>query len=161
MSIEVSRVSQMTVVETLSGPFLGTDNTVTTNGLNTSETLNASSTPPVTKYSAFAQALTAGAATIDLTSLPDSAGNAGAVTFNGLKVQGYIFKNPSTHDVTLTAGASNGYDLHGSGWSITIRPGEELQWRGNDGAGDVGSGAKTIDLAGTGTDTLDVELIAG
>lgn len=164
MSITVSYNSQLTVVETLEGPYVSSsDSTVTTNGLNTTVERTASTTQPVTKYSAFLKALAAGAATIDLTSLPDAGGNAGAVTFNGLKLQFAKFINPSTNAnaITIAKGASDGHTGLGSSFSITLQPGSEFMWKGNDNSADVGSSDKTFDLSGTGTQALQVELVAG
>src|SRR5512143_2810359 len=93
MTLAVAYASQLTVVERLTGDYVGTDNTVTTNGLNTNEGWTASSTQPASKYSAGTKALSAGAGTIDLSALPDADGTAGAVDFTGLKVQAAKFRN--------------------------------------------------------------------
>ena len=164
MSITVSYNSQLTVVETLEGPYVSSsDSTVTTNGLNTTVERTASTTQPVTKYSAFLKALSGGTGTIDLTSLPDAGGNAGAVTFSGLKLQFVKFINPSTNAnaITIAKGASNGHTGLGSSFSITLQPGGEYLWKGNDNTTDVGGSDKTFDLSGTGSQSLQVELVAG
>lgn len=164
MSITVTYVSQATVVETLGGGYVSSaDATVTTNGLNTTAELTASTTPPATKYSAGQKALSSGSGTIDLTSLPDSDGVAARVDFTGLKVQLAKLRNPSTNanNITVTEGASNGYELHGNAFTMLLRPGEEVTWKGADGAPDVASGARTIDLSGTGSQVLEFEFVAG
>lgn len=164
MSIAVTRVIQLSVVETLEGEFIDPeDATVTINGLNTSESLSSSTTPPATKVSTGQLAMSAGAATLDLTSLPDTAGVAGAVDGTGLKVQSYIFRNPeaNANNITLTEGASNGYELHGNGWTVQLRPGELISCQFQDGAPDIASGAKDIDISGTGTQALDFEIVMG
>ena len=75
MSIAVTYNSQASIVETLEGEYISPgDPTVTTNGLNTTAGLTASTTPPVTKYSAFQKALSTGTGTIDLTSLTGANG---------------------------------------------------------------------------------------
>lgn len=163
MSISVTYVSQATVVETLEGEYLGDDNTVTTNGLNTSSTLTSSSTPPATAYSAGQQALSSGTATIDLTSLPDANGVAGQVTLTGLKLAVVKFRNLSSNAnaITIAVGASNGCTALGSAFSITLQPGEEFTYLGKDVAADVSSTVKTFDLTGTGAQVLEFEFVAG
>ena len=166
MSISVTYNSQATVVDTLGGGFIDSvDSTVTVNGMNATATLTASTTPPVTAYSAFSKTLSSGSGTIDLTSLPDNNGVAAAVTLNGLKPQVVKLRNKSTNAnaITVAKGASNGYTGFGSAFSLTLQPGDEFLWKGNDNSGvtDVGSGAKTLDLTGTGSQVLEVEIIAG
>lgn len=164
MSISVNYVSQLTVVETLEGAYVGSgDNTVTTNGLNTSATLTSSTTPPATKYSAGTKALVAGAGTIDLTSLPDANGVAGAVTLTGLKLASVKFRNKSTNanPMTIAKGAANGCTALGSAFSITLQVGEEVTYLGKDLAADISGTDKTFDVTGTGTQTLEFEFVAG
>lgn len=162
MTIEVGYNSQLTVTETLVGEFVDpANNTITTNLLNTTTTLTASTTPPVSKYSAGRATMTAGAATIDLTSLPDSNGVAGQVNFTGLKVNAYKFTNPGANDIVVTEGASNGYPLHGAAFLFRVRPGEEVTYLGADVGTDVAAADRTIDITGTGTQYLEFELIAG
>ena len=166
MSIEVNYSSLLTVVHTREGLYVHSgDATVTTNGLDKTVTLNSASTPPATKYSSGRLTLSSGAGTIDLTSLPNRNGVAGMVTFSGLKVSAYKLRNLSTNanDMTISVGASNGYELHVGNWHYLLRPGEEAVWKGVDASGqpDVGSGAKTIDVAGVGSEVLEFEFIAG
>lgn len=165
MSIQVGYNSQASIVETLEGEYVGSDSTVTTDGLNTTETLTAATDPPVTKYSAFQQALSGGAATIDLTSLPDSNGVAAMVTLTGLKPQVMKLRNLATNAnaITIAKGASNGYTGFGASFSLALQPGDEITWKGNDNSGvtDVGSGARTLDITGTGAQVLEVLIVAG
>lgn len=164
MSIAVTRVIQLSVVETLEGEFIDpADATITINQLNTSESLSSSTTPPATKVSTGQIALSGGAITLDLTSLPDSNGVAGAIDGTGLKVQSYIFRNPeaNANDITLTEGAANGYELHGNTWKIALRPGEIISCQLQDGAPDIAAGAKDIDITGTGSQALDFEIVMG
>jgi hypothetical protein len=99
-------------------------------------------------------ALTAGAATIDLTAIPGVQGN---VTFSGIKVVYAIFQNPGSNTITVSEGASNGYPI---GIHV-IHPGGYRVCYFKDGLGDVSGSDKTIDLAGTGTDTLNAIFVAG
>ena len=165
MSIAATYVSQVTIVETGEGVFLGTDNTITTNGMNRSEGLTGATAVPVTKYSSFQKALAAGVGTIDLTSLPDFNGAAGAVTFLGLKVQMIKVRSKSdnANPITITKGASNGYGFGAAGATFTIplEPDCEATIYLDDKAPDVAAGAKTFDLSGTGSQVLEVTLVAG
>lgn len=163
MSLAVAYVSMVTVVETKEGDFVGTDNTVTTSGLNSASDLNASSTPPATKYSAGTKTLSSGSATVDLTSLPDENGTAGAVTLTGLKLALVKLRNKSdnANAMTVAVGASNGCTSLGADFSITLQPGEEIAYKGMDLAADVDSTHKTFDVTGTGAQVLEFEFVAG
>lgn len=162
MSVEVRFVSQTTIVETSEGEFVSaSDNTITVDGMNTVENLDSTTTPPVTKHSAFALALSGGAATIDLTSLPDDDGVAAAVDFTGLKVQVAKFANPvGNAAMTITLGASNGHPLFTAD-GIVLQGGEEWTFKGYDAGTDVAAGDATWDVTGTGTEELNVLLVAG
>ena len=115
----------------------------------------------ITKGMAFKKALSAGAATIDLTSLIGTLGD--SESFSGLKVQGVLFYAPTSNadPITLTEGASNGYELMGDGWKATLKGGQSLLFRGFEKTPDVGGSAKTIDVSGTGTQEIYVVICAG
>ena len=164
MSISLAYAGKTTAIETLAGEFVDpSDATVTVNGTNTEQTLTASTTPPVTKQSSGTLALSAGAGTIDLTSLPDLNGVAAAVTFDGLKLATVRFVNPSTNAnvMTIAKGASNGHTGLGAAFSIAIQPGAEFQWMGFNNGADVAAGDKTFDVTGTGAQELQYHLTAG
>lgn len=157
----------MTVVETgvLAAGFPASQTrNITHSEFNQSQSLGASSTPAVTKIAFFDQALTAGAATIDLTAL---AHNAGVVDGSGLKVQGMLFVNPAGNSaVTITDGASNGYNLFGDASGQVTVPAHAtvdsfLLFFFPEGLQDIGGSDKTIDLAGTGTETFQIGLLLG
>ena len=128
---------------------------------NKSAVLNSASTPPVTKVAAFQQALTAGAATIDLTALLGT--NGATVDGTGLKVQAVKFSNPSTNAnlITVSVGAADGYELAGAAFSVALQPGQEIVLYGNDATPDIAAGDKDIDLAGTLAQVLDVIIVMG
>ena len=136
--------------------------TVTQAGFNTGQrTLKSDSSPPVTCGSLFQQVLTDGAATIDLAALDGL--NDKVVNGTGLRVQLLRIKAPSSNvnPITVAKGASNGYDGFGSAFSVTLQPGAEVTILANDAGSDIGAGNKTLDLTGTGSQTLDVEIIMG
>lgn len=136
------------------------DSVLTWDGINTLKTLNASSTPAVTKFVRFDQALTASSATIDLTSMTGT--NGASVDFTGLKVQVAKFKNQSGNAaMTIKFGAANPYNLLGASFTLILPDEGEITLYLPEGAPDVAGGAKDIDLAGTGSEILEVQLFAG
>ena len=161
MSVKLAYISQVTVQEsiTVSAPDVVAP-TVTHKTFNTTLNLSATSTPPVSKTASFAKALSAGAATIDLTNLT---GTVGTVDGTGTKVQSAKFLNPSTNAnaITVKAGASNAYLLGGTSWSFILSPGMEITVYGNNATPSIDATHKNIDLAGTGTQALNVVLVMG
>jgi len=164
MSVEVTLKSLATVVETpeTNMPAVSdADKTVTHDGFNTSKTLNASSTPAVHKVACFEQALTAGSATIDLTALTGT--NGATVDGTGQKVQVFKAKAPATNanPITIGEGAANGYELAGNAWKMILQPGQEFLFYGDGDTPAIGAAAKDIDLAGTGAQKLEIEIVTG
>lgn len=163
-TVTLTLESKVTVIKTYTGVFIsGQDNTVTTDGLNETLNLTASTTPPVTKSTSFRQAMTGGAATIDLTALSGDAADE-TTDLTGLKVQALKLRNKSTNanKITVSNGASNGYKLDGAtAWSIPLAPGQSVLFSLNDAADDVAPTTCTIDLAGTLAQELEVEIVAG
>ncbi len=163
MSISAAIAYQLTVTETLSPTFADTNTSnrkVVTNGLNISKTLNAGSTPPGTMLSAFQKTLVSGGGQIDLRTLP---GTTGTQDGNGLKLQACILYNPTTNanTITVAVGTSNGYTFAGAACSVTLSPGDTIALFRNDTAPDVDGTHKLLDIAGTGSQVLDVELVLG
>lgn len=164
MSVVVTHSVLVTTVETIETgiPAAAADNAKITHSLfnKTPVTLNASSTPPATKCAFFTQALTAGAATIDLTALPGT--NGATIDMTGLKVQVFrVIGNGNANPITLTEGAANGYELAGNAWKGAVNNAQELTFYGNDSTPDVSPTAKDIDLSGTGVQSVKVAVIAG
>ncbi len=133
--------------------------TVQHSGFDTEVTLNATSGSPISKFASGIIALSTGAVTIDLTNLTGYGG--ASVTLNALKVQVFKVKNNGAAAMTFAKGASNGYTGFGSAFSITIPPGGEQTFYGNNAAGAVGGGSKTIDVTGTGAQTFNLTVAAG
>lgn len=164
MSVAVTYGVQTTVAETLVANVpaaLAANAVVTHNQFNTSLSLTSSTTPPVTKHAAFNKALVAGTATIDLTALTGT--NGATVDLTGLKIQVFRVKATAANanPISLTEGAANGYALAGALWLVALKAGQEVTIYGNDSTPDVAAADKNIDLAGTGTQSLDIEIIAG
>lgn len=119
-------------------------------------------TIPVTKAYITTKAMSAGAATIDLTSLTDVSQT--AADFTGLKVQALLCHNPASNAaISITEGASNGHSISAasSSWKVVLPPGGWFIFYGADGGQDVGSSDKTWDISGTTTNALNIAVIAG
>jgi len=159
MGITVGYVQQVTVTRTAVGPGIGSNNTTEVNGYNSQVNLSASTSPAVTKDAAFNVTLTTGAATINLAAITDT--DLGTVDLTGLKIQVIKFKNAAAAAMTVAVGASNGHTGLGSAFSVTIPPGGEVTFHGNDGGADVASGNRTLDVTGTGSQVLGVQVVAG
>ena len=164
MSVALTLTSNITAVETLETnvPAASTANKkITHDQFNSVQSLTAATTPPVTKVAAFQQALTAGAATIDLENLTGT--NGATVVGTGLRAQAMKVRNPSTNanEITIAEGAANGYDGFGSGFSATLEPGAEATFFTNDGGTDISATNSDLDISGTSTQALDVEIVLG
>jgi hypothetical protein len=164
MSVSVAYQAKVAVTETLEANVPATptgSRSVVHSAWDSTKTLKNDSTPPATKVAAFEQALTGGAATIDLTAL--SGTNGAAVVGTGLRVQVLRVRAPATNGnpITIAKGASNGYDGLGASFSHTLVPGGEATFFLNDAGGDIGAGNKTLDLVGTGSQVLQVEAVLG
>lgn len=124
---------------------------VTHDQWNVSGTLNANSTPPVTKTANWLTTLTAGSATIDLTAMLGTNG----VTVDGtdLKPQIVRVRNLGSNALVIEPGDSNGYALLGAAFKISIPAGGTFQVFLNDGTADIASNAKTLKLTGSGSQT--------
>jgi hypothetical protein len=153
MSITVTTRSEITVTQTLSlGP--GATDRFTDSGANTTQLkLGATSTPPVSQKSHFAQSLSGGAATIDLLALQDL--NATIAT-TGLRVQAVKVQNPNPDPLLVTPASSNGYGL-----TFTVPPQGEVLITSANLLPVVGSGAHLLTLAGTGTEASNWMIILG
>jgi hypothetical protein len=157
---------QATVTETFTGEYVSSgDNTITINGLNETGTLNASSSVPATKVASGQLTMTAGAATLDLTALVNTASAGQTVTHTGLKPQIMILRNLSTNanNMTVGKGASNGWSpvAAGTTWSLPLAPAQSHMFLLKDLAIDVAAGAKDIDVAGTGSQILEWTIVSG
>lgn len=161
-AISSTLVSSLTITETPA--VFGGSGSLTIAPMNETQALSASTTPAVTAAASFQQALSGGAATIDLTSLPGLE-TTDTVSFNTLKVQQMKLQNPSTNANKIVAsnGATNPYRLDGAttAWIITLAPGQSVLLNLANAGDTVGSSHKTIDLAGTGSQALNVEMTAG
>lgn len=162
MSVRVNYNSSLTIRETLETNVpAASDAEILHNGYDTNAPLNSTSTPTATKCAVFAKALSAGAATIDLTALTGT--NGVTIDGTGLEVVAAKFQNPSTNanNIQICFGASNAYLLGtNAAWKITLCPGDEYLGKFHNNPA-IDATHKNIDLAGTGSQTLNVEIVLG
>jgi hypothetical protein len=160
MSVTAKYKARVDVTEILPDAGLG-DATVLHNNYSTERTISASTTPPATMVASFVEALIGGAGGIDMTALVGT--NGAAVDLTGLKVQMIKINAPAANTgvITIVPGVANGLDLFGASSSIGLLPGQELCFYFNDAAEDISPTVAELDLAGTGTETLEVVVVAG
>lgn len=130
--------------------------------LSASRTLNATSTPPGTKVVSGEIAMTAGAATLDLRAIAGA--NGASQDLNGLKVQEIILESKAgnANPITIVGGAANGYLVFGTAGKVTLAAaGDAAHLLFNDSLPDVDATHKTLDISGTGTQTLQYIIVAG
>ena len=110
-------------------------------------------------------ALVGGAKTLDLSAL-DATGEiagGGSQDWNGKKIVLMILKNPvGNSNITIGEGAANGFEFTtGDNWTITLEPGEILfRYTRSQGPTIVTNTNDEIDISGTGTESLQVLLVA-
>ncbi len=155
----------ITATLTATGTYVSSaDNTITLNGLNDSATYTASTSVPVTKATAFQVTMGGGTGSINLAALPGLTADE-VIDATGLKLQMMKLRSLSTNAnaITVAKGASTGYGLPvaGTTWTVTISPGQSITFFGNDSAPDVASGARVIDITGTGSQVLECEIVCG
>lgn len=158
MALSTQIQLKVTTTETLTGDDLIANSQLIHSGYDTDTTLTGSTTPDVTKAAYQTVALSGGAATVDLTSLLL---NGQAVTLDGLQPRAFHFKNTGAADMTIAKGASNGFTGLGASFSVTLKTGQEVAFYLSTNATAVSSTVKTLDLSGTGTDTLQLSVVAG
>lgn len=142
--------------------FLNTAlDTIRGDGLDSEVTLNSGSTPDVDDGAMLRVAMTAGAASINLAAIVDALTG---LTKNatGKKVRGIkIMTTGNAAVITIAKGASNGYTGFGAAFSVTLPTNSEMVVLFGADITTVASGDRTLDLAGTGTDGIDIGLVWG
>ena len=162
MAVSISPTITFTANETLDiGVDAAPSPSVVHSGFNLAGTvLNSSSTPPVTMTSYQTYTMTAGAFIIDLRALLGV--NDEVQDANGLKLQTIIIRNKSGNNaITIGEGATNGYPIWGAGNDLIVPADSEMGMNFNETLADVSATDKTIDVAGTGTETFDVGICLG
>lgn len=118
--------------------------------------MDATTTPAATKFAKFLLTLSTGAATIDLSSLTGT--NGALINGTGLKVQLIMIKNLGAALMTFAEGGSNGYAI---GSSLVVHPSGVGFIYAPEVLPDIASGAKTIDVTGTGSQTAEITIVMG
>lgn len=133
-----------------------------------SKTLNATSSPAVTKTFSDQRTLSSGTDSIDLTAAPGPTVNgvAAPVDFTGLKIQAFKFKAAATNSAVLVieGHATTGYDLFSSlsDGKVQLAAGEEIMMVLNEGNPDVSASLKDIHVTSADVDAIyDVEMVGG
>jgi len=157
MAVDANVAFFANINETLSNVDGAAQQTINLSAFDETFTMNADSTPPGTKCVVKLIALTAGAYTIDLTTITGTNGVVQDMT--GLRVQLIRVKNLGANNMTFTPGASNGIDI-GCG-AFTVPAGWTEMKRTGDTSVDVASGDRTIDVTGTAAQTFELTIIAG
>lgn len=152
----------LTVTEILdSTPFaLDGRKTVIHDTLNFSET-NSTTGVTTSVVAASNHALTSGTATIDLTAMLGT--NGATVSGSGLKLQYMIARATSTNanPIKIKNGASNGYGGWGSDFAVSLKANQRFMIDGRDLENDVDGTHKTLDLSGTGSQSIDIIMVFG
>lgn len=163
MSVQVLLSSKLTATETSTDGYVdSSNNSIGTNGLDTTKTLNSGSTPAVSVQASFQIAMSGGAATLDLTAITDRV--TGAIkSGNGLRIISLKLRNKSTNanSISVVPGASNGYQYKGSDWKTTLSPGDEELHYSPTSSQTVGSSHKTLDISGTLAQVLEGQIVFG
>lgn len=160
MSVVAQIVMKAKVTETLEANASSlSDAQVVHSAFDHTVTIQSDSAVPATKVSAAVVALSTGTKTLDLTALTGT--NGATVDATGLKLQVWKLKNLGANDMTFADGASNGYAALGTDFSFILKPNQQAMFYLPDNAPDVGSGAKTIDVTGTGSQTFQNLMVFG
>jgi len=162
MSVTSAQVAALfNATEQIDGVPSSSSPDVNHNVFSKSQNLGPATNPPVSEVYAAALALAAGAATIDLTALDVL--NESAVDMTGKKVNVTLLANPDGNAaITIVAGASNGYNILGvADGKLTLNGGDYVLIVRKDTLDEIGSTDAEIDISGTGTETLNVQLGIG
>jgi hypothetical protein len=159
VGLQITIETRMPLYELPTGDDISGTPVVIHGGFDTSTgLLTGSTTPDVTAAAYETVTLSGGAATVDLTALTL---NGDAVSLSGLKPRAIRFKNTGANNMTIAKGASNGYDGLGGSFSVTLEPGQAVMFDLGSAGNAVGGTNKTLDVSGTGTDTLQLSAVAG
>lgn len=163
MSVDVTADLKLEIAETLTTGVNGAATPIINHGGADSDfraygRLTSTTTPDVEGCVVKTVTLTAGAYTLDLTSMTGT--NGATVDATGKKIRFLkIVNDHATQTLTVAKGASNGHTGFGSSFSLRVDGGGALLLRYGSVA--VGSGDKTFDFTGTGTNTFQLSLVYG
>ena len=160
--VDASYILEVKAKERPDLPGLGTDPIFTHQITGLVGTLTSTSPVPATKVFSGQVTLSGGALEFQLDTLTDLEGD--ALTLTGLKVQLAFFRNQGGNAVIdIEDGTANPYFLFSdaAGQKVSLLAGQAILLFGNEASPDVGSGASDIKLTGTGSEKIDVIIVAG
>lgn len=168
-SVKAKYALTLTIDETLGLGLDGvdTDPTMVHDFGADSATLDANSSPPATKSWSDQLQLAAGAGALDLTAL-DRGPILSDVDFTGLKLQAIKLTCPTTNTGGITVekkDAVTGYNPFGvdnsTAEKVTIVPGGGIVMFFDDELEDIDATHKDLTFTGTGTEAINIILVAG
>lgn len=146
--------------ETLTAGVDGADNPVIYhNGFNVTGVIDSTTTPDAEGIVSKTLAMTAGAYTIDLSSMTGT--NGAAVNMTGKAIRIFRIENAGAAAMTIAKGASNGHTGLGATFQAAIPIGGAIQFYLKSGGVAVSGTDKTLDIAGTGTDSFNLTIVYG
>lgn len=159
VSYSLTVAMKMTTIITKSAAEIAAqgEHTITANAWDTSVSLNASSTPAVTKVLKKTQ----GNGTLDLTAAVDDDADVGTLDMSGLKCQSVLIVNDADNSNTCTiSDPANAYSLNG-GANIVLAPGEKFQLYCPETKSDVDASNKNLAFAIAGGESVYVMMAFG
>lgn len=159
-SVAVTIAQLLSVVETIDDASLGSNNGVTHSVYQKAQTvLNSASTPGVSQVVSTLVTLTGGAKTLDLESL--SSLNEGVKNMTGLTLVALYMKasDDNANPISIEPGATNGYDLFGSDFKVSLDAGDSVLLYSEDNNDAVAGTDKDIDFAGVDTQSAELTMV--
>lgn len=134
---------------------------ITHDQFNTTINLSDTTQPPVSKISSQILQLSSGGAVLDLTNLPGLNGT--TLDGTGLKIRAVKFKGMVGMQPFTIAhfGFGQAYDIFGANFSVVVNADQEVVFYGGDTSPVIDGTHKNISVSGTGSDTIQVEIILG
>lgn len=162
MAATLTRSSRFRIDQVFVSDFVNTAvDTLRGDQLDSDQTWDGTTTPDVDDGAMLRQAMTAGAATINLAAIVDALSgltkNLTTKRVRGIK----IMTTGNAAVLTIAKGASNGYTGFGANFSVALPANSELELLFGADITAVAAGDRTLDLAGTGTDGIDIGLVWG
>lgn len=154
-------VSTITTTENLSKSTLLDNKVEHGKGINQALSYNSGSTPDAEMVYSGTVTLGSGTATLDLTNIANSEGDTIVSTAHKPRAIKIIAASDNDNVITVSKGASNGYTGLGTSFSIGLLAGESFLSIFGTAVVDISGTVKTLDFAGTGSQTCDIFILFG